>query len=233
MPVFTPLRFTFGVENSCCPKCNASNIIKSGFTSNKKQRYQCKKCNIRFIHNYSYNAYANSTNQNIVALIKEGCGIRGIARLLQISATTLLKRIVSISKTLQRPYLSYGKTYEVDELRTFYKNKQQLLWIVLAYERESKKIITFNIGKRTNKTLRTVIQTLLLSKPKQIVTDKLNNYRFLIPKKFHTTILYGTNSIERFNLNIRTHLKRLNRRSICYSKSIILLAAVLKIYLWG
>ncbi|MFP5471974.1 MAG: IS1 family transposase, partial [Bacteroidia bacterium] len=105
--------------------------------------------------------------------------------------------------------------------------------IVLAYERESKRIITFNIGKRTNKTLRTVIQTLLLSKPKKIVTDKLNNYRFLIPKKLHTTALYGTNSIERFNLSIRTHLKRLNRRSICYSKSIILLAAVLKIYLWG
>ncbi|MFP5471639.1 MAG: IS1 family transposase [Bacteroidia bacterium] len=233
MPVFTPLCFTFGVEQKCCPKCNASNITKSGFTTNNKQRYQCKKCNIRFICSYTYNAYKKSINQNVVALIKEGCSIRGIARLLQISTTTLLKRIVAISKTIQRPYLSYGKTYEVDELRTYCKNKQQLLWIVLGYERENKHIVTFNVGKRSNKTLGTVIATLLLSKPKQIFTDKLRNYRYLIPSYLHQTQLYGTNSIERFNLSVRTHLKRLNRRSICFSKSIILLAAVLKIYLWG
>ncbi|MFY1046718.1 IS1 family transposase [Chryseobacterium sp. GP-SGM7] len=35
------------------------------------------------------------------------------------------------------------------------------------------------------------------------------------------------------NLNIRTHLKRLNRRTICFSKSNLILIAILKIYFWS
>ncbi|MBN9294195.1 MAG: transposase, partial [Flavobacteriia bacterium] len=42
-----------------------------------------------------------------------------------------------------------------------------------------------------------------------------------------------TNHIERQNLNLRTHLKRLNRKTICYSKSLMMLLAVVKIYFWG
>ncbi len=38
--------------------------------------------------------------------------------------------------------------------------------------------------------------------------------------------------MERFNLNLRIHLKRLNRRTICFSKNLIVLTAVLKIYFW-
>ncbi|WP_409070947.1 IS1 family transposase [Flavobacterium sp.] len=38
--------------------------------------------------------------------------------------------------------------------------------------------------------------------------------------------------MERKNLSLRTHLKRLNRRSICFSKNLIILNAVLRIYFW-
>ena len=40
----------------------------------------------------------------------------------------------------------------------------------------------------------------------------------------------GTNHIERHNLTIRTHIKRLTRRTICFSRKAIMLYAVLKIY---
>ncbi|OYU93847.1 MAG: transposase, partial [Bacteroidetes bacterium B1(2017)] len=43
----------------------------------------------------------------------------------------------------------------------------------------------------------------------------------------------ATNSIERMNLTLRTHLKRLNRRSIAFSRSVVVLSAVLRIYFWG
>jgi IS1 family transposase len=59
------------------------------------------------------------------------------------------------------------------------------------------------------------------------------NYRFLIAKKLHSTCLHATNHIERKNLTIRTHLKRLNRKTICFSRSLVLLTAILKIYFWG
>lgn len=78
-----------------------------------------------------------------------------------------------------------------------------------------------------------VISPLILSDAKQIVTDKLNIYKELVPKEIHSTKNRGINHIERQNLNLRTHLKRLNRKTICYSKSFSMLFAVVKIYFWG
>ena len=88
-----------------------------------KQRYRCKKCGKSQQVNYSYNAYFPNLNKNIVALTKEGVGILGTARLLGISPTTLLSRIKKIAAEIKEPVLVKGKTYEVDELRTFVKKK--------------------------------------------------------------------------------------------------------------
>jgi insertion element IS1 protein InsB len=63
-------------------------------------------------------------------------------------------------------------------------------------------------------------------------TDRYSGYRGVVPKKIHTTFKRRNNGIERQNLNLRTHLKRLNRRTICFSKSKEMLEAVMKIYFW-
>ncbi|MDB2520734.1 hypothetical protein N9X09_00725 [Flavobacteriaceae bacterium] len=63
-------------------------------------------------------------DQNIIALTKEGVGIRGTARLLGISPTTLISRIKKIAYQIKEAVLVKGKTYEVDELRTFVKKKE-------------------------------------------------------------------------------------------------------------
>ena len=100
-------------------------------------------------------------------------------------------------------------------------------------EKDSKNVVSFNVGKRTNKTLSRVVDTLKLSEAKRIFTDKLKNYRYLIDEKLHSIKRFGTNHIERKNLTLRTHLKRLNRRNICFSKSSLILISVLKIYFWS
>nr|WP_317224568.1 IS1 family transposase [Chryseobacterium aahli] len=105
--------------------------------------------------------------------------------------------------------------------------------MVYAIDKKSKILAGFYIGKRTNKTLKAVITTLLNSNPEKIYTDKLRNYQYLIPKEIHQTKRFGTNSIERKNLSIRTHLKRLNRKTICFSKNVLMLNAILKIYFWS
>ncbi|WP_317168601.1 IS1 family transposase [Chryseobacterium sp. C-204] len=104
--------------------------------------------------------------------------------------------------------------------------------LVYGLEKDSKNIICFNLGKRTNETLNEVIKTLLHSNPEKIYTDKLRNYQYLIPREIHHTKRFGTNFIERKNLSIRTHLKRFNRKTICFSKSIPALISILKIYFW-
>lgn len=220
-------------DTGVCPKCKSKDVIKNGFTKNKKQQYICKSCGKRCIEFYSNLAYRQNINQNIIQFTKEGLGIRSTARLLKISTTTLLKRIITIAKGIHQPIISKGKTYEVDEMCTYIRHKRNFSWIVLAFERETKKVVTFSVGKRTNKTLSFVLDILKLSVAKKIFTDRLKNYRYLIEEKFHSVKRFATNYVERLNLTLRTHLKRLNRRTICFSRSCIVLTAVLKIYFWG
>ena len=208
-------------------------MIKHGKSSANKIRFKCKSCNKSQVDNYSYKAYDQDINLSIVKLTKEGVGIRSIARLLNISPTTLLSRLVLIAKNINEPIITKGKSYQVDEMRTFIKRKDKLIWIAYALEQESKNVVSFNVGRRTNKTLSKVITSLELSKAKKIITDKLKNYKYLIKKEIHSTKYRGINHIERKNLSIRTHLKRLNRRTICFSRSLVILNAVLKIYFWS
>ena len=210
---------------SCKIKC-----IKWGKTKRGTQRYRCPDCRKTIVEEYTYKAFIPNTNQKIVSLLKEGCGISSISRLLQISPTTVQKRILSISKRLTMPLIPIGKSYEMDELCTYVGNKKNRIWIAYAIRQDTKEVVDFRIGKRTNKTLKPVIQTLILSYAKKVFTDKLLNYRSLIPRKIHKVKKRGTNHIERKNLNLRTHLKCLARRTICYSKSLAMLNACVKIY---
>lgn len=222
------------LNRTCCNRCvgEINWMIKYGKTKSGNQRYICKLCKKTRVENYNYQAYKPDTNKNIVQLTKEGLGIRSTARVLKISTTTLLKRLVSIARNINQPIISKGKTYEVDEMCTYIKHKRNYIWLVYALEKSSKDVVSFNVGKRTNKTLSRVLDTLKLSEAKKIYTDKLKNYRYLIDKKLHSVKRFETNHIERKNLTLRTHLKRLNRRTICFSKSLIILVSILKIYFW-
>ncbi len=77
------------VEGLQCSVCGAF-CNRHGKTANQKQRYKCPVCNKTFITDYTYNAYKTTTNEWITNLVKEGCGIRSIARWLVISNTTVL-----------------------------------------------------------------------------------------------------------------------------------------------
>ena len=219
----------------CVGHCNDCNIkmIKYGRTKSDNQRYRCNSCKKTTVGRYVYRAYETSINQNIILLTKEGLGIRSTSRVLGISATTLLKRIIAIANGISHPIISKGKTYEVDEMRSYIKRKDRLVWIVYALDRETKRVVSFNVGSRTNKTLNVVLTTLKLAEAKKIYTDGLNHYKYLISKKVHIVKRFATNHIERQNLSLRTHLKRLNRRTICFSRSVLVLISVLEIYFWG
>ena len=161
-------------QTRCCRCVGAiRKMIKYGKTKSGNQRYICKACGKTRVENYVYLAYKGDINQNIIQLTKEGLGIRSTARILNVSTTTLLKRIVSIAGSISKPIISKGKTYEVDELCTYIRHKKNYIWLVYALEKSSKSVVSFNVGKRTNKTLNRVLETLKLSDAKKIFTDRL------------------------------------------------------------
>ncbi|GGI57741.1 IS1 family transposase [Winogradskyella haliclonae] len=220
------------MEKILCPQCKGVSI-KNGFQNNK-QRYKCKFCNHRFQLEYTYNAYEPTTNTLIKNLLVEGCGVRSISRIIGISTTTVLSRMLKISKGIKIPYFNkLGCKFEVDELWSFIGNKDNFTWITYAIERETKHIIDFYVGRKTKETIRPLINKILLLQPTKIYTDRLNIYPSIIPKEIHKRFQYSTNKIERMNLTLRTHIKRLSRKTICFSKNKIYLEAHLRIYFWG
>ena len=118
----------------------------------------------------------------------------------------------------------------MDELKTYIKNKGRDYWVIYALDKQNGQVVDWKVGKRTTVNLQRVTDTPLLAKCKQIYTDRLSIYRQIIPSAIHKVKRYGTNKIERKNLSLRTHLKRLNRKTICFSKSPLMLEACLKIY---
>ena len=99
---------------NACIYCSAK-LVKNGFTKANKQRYKCKNCKKSVVEKYSYNAYFSNINDQIKLLLVEGLGIRSIARVLKISAGTLLKRIITIANNIKLPKATPKSTYEIDE----------------------------------------------------------------------------------------------------------------------
>lgn len=183
---------------------------------------------------YNYNAYFSTINFNIIQLTKEGLGIRSTARYLKISTTTLLKRILQItSKIVPTKISEEDKEFQVDELKTFHKKRLKPIWITYSFSLKTRKIHTFHVGYRTVEIFKKLLSPIIQTKPTKIYTDKLNTYSLVIPSEFHSTKFLSTNHIERNHLSLRTHLKRLNRKTICYTKNIAILSAILTIYFWS
>ena len=215
--------------NFCRDKCQ-----KAGKQKNGAQKYYCKKCKKYQQGIYKYAAYHKEVVAMITRLVCESVSIRGIARILKISLVTVLRKIEKVAASVIKPPIPLNKnSFEMDELRTYIKKKENQYWVAYALCSETKKVIDFTVGKRNKRTLKAVVNTLLLSGVKTIKTDKLNIYQSLIPESRHISAAYNINYIERNNLNLRTHLKRLSRRTICFSKSPAMLEACLRIYFWG
>jgi insertion element IS1 protein InsB len=216
-----------------CKYCKGA-CVKAGFQRNSKQKYRCKACRKYQQVVYDNKAYELTTNQSIVTLLVEGMGIRSIARVLKIALSTVVTRIKKIARSIKKPNLAVrNNIYEIDELWTYIKSKSNETWIMYALDRQSKMVLDFRVGARTKLNLQQLTDTALHHTPMKICTDGLNIYRSLIPQRIHRTGLTDTRHIERNNLNIRTHLKRLSRKTICFSKSEEMLKACLRIYFWN
>ncbi|MCW3104299.1 MAG: mobile element protein [Bacteroidetes bacterium] len=214
-----------------CKHCKGI-CIKKG-CQNRRQKYCCKACGRYQQKTYTYKLCTADDDQNIIKLNNIGVGINGIASFTGISKANVVNKIKQLSKKIKKPVITENQQeYEVDEMHTIIKSKSSSCYIIYAINKNTKQVIDFTLGARTKENIGKVISALVHLIPKKIFTDNLNIYPGLIAKSIHSTNQYKTNRIERFNLTLRTHLKRLNRRTICFSKSIAMLESCLKLYFW-
>ena len=89
-----------------CPHCQGTNIVRYGTTRQGKQRYRCQECREgrgrTFLLDYSYAGQSPEVKEQIVEMAMNASGIRDTARVLKISAQTVMtelkKRNLNLSK---------------------------------------------------------------------------------------------------------------------------------------
>ena len=81
------------VESVRCPHCQSGEVVKYGTTANGKERFRCQNgdsCGRTFIREYAYQGRVPQVKRQIVEMTLNGSGVREIARVLQISPTTVI-----------------------------------------------------------------------------------------------------------------------------------------------
>lgn len=196
-------------------------------------RFSCKGCGLWQQSKYKRKRITPQICSSILVHHNNSMGISDISRTLEIGKSTVIKYLKRMANRLVLPKVrETNQVYEVDEMYTYIAAKGRECWIAYAINRETRKPVGYVIGRRTTENLARLITPLLDLNPKTICTDRLVQYRTLIPKHIHQFKRKSTNRIERKNLTIRTHLKRLARRTICYSKSVEMLEVSLRLYLF-
>lgn len=161
-----------------------------------------------------------------------GSGIRDICRVLKVSINTVLKTIRQQAAQMSEPIVPDRVTeLEIDEMWSFVGKKENQRWLWYAFDADRKEILCFELSRRTDETCQRLLNKLGDCQVLRYFTDELDSYRKFIPQTHHWIDKAGRQRIERNNLNFRTHLKRLQRETICFSKEDDMHDAVTKLYI--
>jgi len=114
-------------------------------------------------------------------------------------------------------HISYS--VEMDEFWSYVGNKKNRRWTWYAIDRKSGILLAWQNGKRDNVTCEKLLKKMEHFPIRSYSTDNWESYSSLLPTEKHFIGKANTWKIERKNLNFRTHLKRLCRKTICFSKS--------------
>ncbi|MEQ5434099.1 IS1 family transposase [Providencia huaxiensis] len=207
-----------------CTFCQQTPSVKKyGLVSTGHQRYRCQDCCRSFQLDDEYRACQPGTKDKIIDLTMNNAGIRDTARALNISINAVVRTFKKLSPrqvtSLPLDNLHIELLCEVDEQWPFVANKKQQRWLWYAWEPHLKRIIAHAFGRRNKKTLRQLLSLLSRFNVAFWCTDSYRAYNDALPEARHITGKLYTQRIERENLTLRNRLKRLNRKTLGYSKS--------------
>lgn len=231
-----------------CPDCYSTDIIKHGKSLEDKQRYLCQnsECLRRtFILNSRYPGRRRRVKQQIVEMSLNSSGIPDIARVLQVGAATVIRELkkkkpflTSVNqKALEnlKPEQVEVETCkveeaeetansgveesELDKMWSFVRNKKNPRWLWHAIERSTGQVLAYVFGRRKDEVFRALKKLLEPFGIQKYCTDGWGAYERNLPEDKHEIGKRKTQRIERKHLNLRTRIKRLQRKTICFFKT--------------
>lgn len=220
----------------CCPHCDSDQVVKRGKTENNKQRYYCQNSDCpekTFILDYQYQGRLLEVKKQIIDMALNGSGIRDTARVLKISPTTViseLKKKESDLESVNRAWLESidpskvtaciqrVDEAEMDEMWSYVHDKGHQRWLWHAIDHHTGKVLGYVFGTHQDEVF---LQLKALLEPfgiTQFYTDDWGAYERHLEAEKHTIGKQNTQKIERKHLTLRTRIKRLARKTICFSK---------------
>jgi len=207
-----------------CPKCKSTSIKKNGIKSYGKQNYKCKDCSRQFIgdHNLTYKGCHSDISKQIKMMLVRGDGIRDIAILLCISINKVLSVLVNSSYKIVPKHKHYN-TLEIDELWTYVGKKKNKKWLLYIYSRETGEIICYVFGGRDLWTARKLKKKLLELdiSYNTIYSDNWDSFLIAFGGCRHNVGKQNTFGIEGNNCRLRCRIRRVFRRTCCFSKKML------------
>ena len=218
-----------------CPQCGSSQIKKAGRSTNPMPRYRCDnpECSTKiFMLTYRYRAYEPGIKEKIIDRAINGSGIRDTGRVLKIDKNTVIQTLKKASNLVQvNPRIMELTTKndlcvelkaafeaELDEQWSYVGHKSNQRWFWYAVDHATNTVLAYVFGKRKDEEFRKLKALLKPFGIKRYYRDDWGAYERHLDSSEHEIGKRNTQKIERKNLNFRTWIKRLTRRTLCFSK---------------
>jgi len=112
-----------------------------------------------------------------------------------------------------------GLSIEMDEMWSFCHDKSQQVWLWWAVDHETNTPLAYVFGTREHKYLDELLKLLEPYSINTVYADNNYAYKDRISENRLITGKKDTQQIERDHLTLRTRIKRLARKTICFSKN--------------
>jgi insertion element IS1 protein InsB len=120
---------------------------------------------------------------------------------------------------------------EIDEMQSYTKNKNNVRWVWSILDHYSGELLAYVIGCRTTANFHKLMALIDDLGIEMHYTDRLNIYKGFFESSKHGISKYKMQRVERLHLTYRTRVKRLTRKTICYSKSILMHDTVIGLFI--
>lgn len=123
-----------------------------------------------------------------------------------------------LDQTSMRVDIVKVEEVELDEMWSFVGKKSNQRWLWHAIDHNTHEVLAYHFGQRKDKAFKALQKKLSCFDIDFYFTDDWGAYDRNLPSSKHLLGKRNTQAIERKHLTLRTRIKRLARRTICFSK---------------
>jgi len=232
-----------------CPECQSIDVVQYGKQANGTQRYRCNNRDCPrtiFLLQYANKGRLPAVKQQIVDMTLNGSGVRDIVRVLGVSSATVIDVLKKKEPAIKQVNAHLLKSLdpaqldviirqvddaEMDEMWSFVGSKRQQRWLWHAIDHHTGHVLAYVCGPREDETFLKLKALLAPFGITHYYTDGWGAYRRHRDPAQHTVGKQHTQKIERKHTTLRARIKRLVRRTICFSRSILMHDLVIGLFI--